>query len=118
MLDYKPHPGWPSRLHVQASVSKDYLGGLAITPDGLYTLAAAADGMLSLLDMRKAGARLSYASCSAPLLCLQTDGRYAAVGLENGQVIRLTPSSCRAPPPVLFNVSVLFAADPYRPNSN
>ena len=74
-------------------MSKDYLGGLAITPDGFYTLAAAADGMLSLLDMRKAGARLSYASCSAPLRCLQTDGRYAAVGLENGQVFfpRLPP---------------------------
>ena len=68
-------------------MSKDYLGGLAITPDGLYTLAAAADGVLSLLDMRKAGARLSYASCSAPLRCLQTDGRYAVVGLENGQVL-------------------------------
>ena len=68
-------------------MSRDYLGGLAITPDGLYTVAAAADGVLSLLDMRKAGARLSYVSCSAPLRCLQTDGRYAAVGLENGQVI-------------------------------
>lgn len=72
-------------------MSKDYLGGLAITPDGLYTLAAAADGVLSLLDMRKAGARLSYASCSAPLRCLQTDGRYAVVGLESGQVLPLQP---------------------------
>ena len=79
------HSTWRRPVHTQASVSKDYLGGLAITPDGLYTLAAAADGVLSLLDMRKAGARLSYASCSAPLRCVQTDGRYAAVGLENGQ---------------------------------
>ena len=75
-------------------MSRDYVGGLALTPDSLYTLVAAADGVLGLLDMRKAGARLSYVSCGAPLRCLQTDGRYAAVGLETGQVCFRIPVAC------------------------
>jgi hypothetical protein len=85
-----PAPRARGARPAQAHVSRDYVGGLALTPDGLYTLVAAADGVVSLLDVRKAGARLSYATCSAPLRCLQTDGRYAVVGLESGQA-RLAP---------------------------
>lgn len=39
---------------------------------------------MSLLDLRKAGARLSFASCGAPLRCLASDGALALAGGEDG----------------------------------
>lgn len=71
---------------MQVSVSQDYIGGLQLTPDGSMVVAAAADGVASLLEMRKGGARLSSAACGAPLRCAETDGRLALLGNESGRV--------------------------------
>lgn len=92
-------PGWVGwlwdhlKLHAserdmctQVSVSQDYIGGLQLTPDGGMVVVAAADGVASLLEMRKAGARLSHAACGAPLRCIDTDGSLALLGTETGQV--------------------------------
>lgn len=87
------YPERLATLDVQVSVSQDYIGGLRLTPDGLTVVAAAADGVASLLEMRKAGARLSYAACGGPLRCAETDGHLALLGNESGQV---TP--CRTLP--------------------
>ena len=67
-------------------MSQDYIGGLQLTPNGAMVVVAAADGVASLLEMRKAGARLSHAACGAPLRCADTDGRLALLGTETGQV--------------------------------
>lgn len=67
-------------------MSQDYIGGLRLTPDGNMVVAAAADGLASLLEMRKGGARLSSVACGGPLRCAQTDGHLALLGTESGQV--------------------------------
>ena len=66
-------------------MSQDYIGGLQLTPNGAMVVVAVADGVASLLEMRKAGARLSHAACGAPLRCADTDGRLALLGTETGQ---------------------------------
>ncbi|KAK9828528.1 hypothetical protein WJX72_000603 [[Myrmecia] bisecta] len=70
----------------QAAVSKDYIGGVSLTPDGDFVVVAGADGSLKMLDVRKAGSALASASCSAPLRCCQTDGRVAVAGSESGEI--------------------------------
>lgn len=77
-------------LHAQAAVSQDYIGGLALSPDGHAVLVAAADGAASLLDARKGGARLASVACGSPLRCAATDGCLALLGSEGGQVGRGT----------------------------
>ncbi len=70
----------------EQSVSLDYIGGLQLTPDGSYAMVAAADGSLSLLDVRRGGARLSCVACGPPLRCCTTDGDLALAGTEDGTV--------------------------------
>jgi hypothetical protein len=66
-------------------VSGDYIGGVALTPDGACVVAAAGDGVVSLLEARKGGATLASALCGAPLRCCCTDGSTAVVGAEDGR---------------------------------
>lgn len=66
--------------------SAEYIGGLALTPDGQQATAAAGDGHLTLLDLRKAGEKAAEVSCGSPLLCCQTDGQALAAGTQAGQV--------------------------------
>ncbi|MEW5307948.1 MAG: hypothetical protein WDW36_010315 [Sanguina aurantia] len=68
----------------QASVCDDYIGGLAVTPDGLCVVSAAADGYLSLLDVRKAGQVTARVACGCPLRSLVLDGGTALAGDESG----------------------------------
>lgn len=49
------YPERLTTLDVQVSVSQDYIGGLRLTPDGLTVVAAAADGVASLLEMDAQG---------------------------------------------------------------
>lgn len=67
--------------------SSEYIGGLVQTPDGQRAIAAAGDGHLTLLDMRKGGEKAAEVSCGSPLLCCQTDGQTVAAGSQAGQVI-------------------------------
>jgi hypothetical protein len=71
---------------VQAAVSQDYVGGLALSPDGATVLVAAADGAASLLDARRGGAALASVAVGSPLRCGATDGRLGLLGSEGGQV--------------------------------
>ena len=71
---------------LQSRVSSEYIGGLVQTPDGQQAIAAAGDGHLTLLDMRKAGEKAAEVSCGFPLLCCQTDGQAVAAGTQAGQV--------------------------------
>lgn len=71
---------------LQTRVSSEYIGGLVQTPNGQQAIAAAGDGHLTLLDMRKAGDKAAEVSCGSPLLCCQTDGQAVAVGTQAGQV--------------------------------
>lgn len=71
--------------HAQARVSQDYIGGVALSPDGRHVIAAAADGTASLLDARRGGARVSFATAGTPLRCAAMDGRLALLGAESGQ---------------------------------
>ena len=74
-------------------VSSEYIGGLALTPSEQHVVAAAGDGTVKLLDLRKAGASIAQVSCGSPLLCCQTDGQTAAAGGQDGQVrYVMTPS--------------------------
>ena len=75
-----------SSFCLQVQLSSDPISGLAMTPDEQHIFAAAEDGNLSLLDLRKAGAVVSKASCKTPLLCCQTDGQTAVAGGQNGEV--------------------------------
>ena len=79
-------------LQVQASLES--VNGLGMTPDEQHVFAAAEDGNLTLLDIRKGGTVVSKAPCSTPLLCCQADGQTAVAGGQNGQVsIRLACQS-------------------------
>ena len=75
--------------------SSEYIGGLVHTPDGQHAIAAAGDGHLTLLDMRKAGEKAAEVSCGSPLLCCQTDGQTVAAGTQAGQV-NLPYGACSA----------------------
>ena len=66
--------------------SSEYIGGVAQTRDGQQAIAAAGDGRLTLLDMRKAGEKAAEVSCGSPLLCCHTDGQQVAAGTQAGQV--------------------------------
>ena len=71
---------------LQAAVSQDYIGGLSLSMEEQTVVVAAADGIASLLDMRKSGDRISRMACGAPLRCVIGDGSVAALGKEDGQV--------------------------------
>ena len=71
---------------MQVQVSSDPISGLGMTPDEQHIFAAAEDGNLTLLDLRKAGRVVSKTSCRTPLLCCQTDGQTAVAGGQNGEV--------------------------------
>lgn len=73
-------PAWRQQL------SQDYLGGVALTPDGRHALVAAADGAMHLLDLRHAAAGpLSTGRCRQPLRCCSAlDGELAVAGDEGG----------------------------------
>lgn len=71
---------------LQTRLSSEYIGGLVQTPDRQQAIAAAGDGHLTLLDMRKAGEKAAEVSCGSPLLCCQTDGQAVAAGTQAGQV--------------------------------
>ena len=86
---------------LQASVSQDYIGGLSLSREEQTVVVAAADGMASLLDMRKSGDRVSRVACGAPLRCVIGDGSVAALGKEDGQV-----GACKAS--VLRSIVVLI----------
>ncbi len=70
----------------EQALSQDYIGGLQLTPDGNFAVVAAADGSLSLLDVRRGGLQLSCAACGPPLRCCATDGELALSGTEDGTV--------------------------------
>ena len=68
-------------------LSDDYIGGVRFLPGSSeYAVVASGDATLSVLDMRRAGARLSYVACAAPLRCLATDGTLAMAGSEQGSL--------------------------------
>ena len=68
-------------------VSSDYIGGVALPPGGARVAAACADGMLRLLDWRRAGAVLAAAPGGSPLRCCVSDGRLMLCGTESGTVL-------------------------------
>ena len=76
---------------MQAQVCSEFIGGLALSPDGQTALAARGDGNLSLLDLRKAGEQSAVMTHGSPLLCCQTDGQVAVTGSQDGKV---KPSVC------------------------
>lgn len=62
-----------------------YVGDLDLCPGGTAALAAAADGSLSLLDLRRSGeVAASVVPAGAPLRCCATDGHVAVAGDEGG----------------------------------
>lgn len=83
----RPHPLWQFQL-----VADNYIGGLEFCPGGgqagaSAAVVAAADGSLTLLDLRRAGAAAVAASvCPSglPLRCCATDGRLVLAGDEGG----------------------------------
>ena len=65
----------------------NYVGGLDLAPGGTAAVAAAADGALSLLDLRRGGELVAAVTPSGqPLRCVATDGRLALAGDEGGVV--------------------------------
>jgi WD40 repeat protein len=50
-----------------ASVASDYVGSLALTPCGRFVVAGAADGYVSVLDVRRGGTRLASVPVEAPV---------------------------------------------------
>lgn len=73
-------------MRLQASLCQDYISGLAVTPDGQYVLASSADSHLRLLDLRRPGAVLAEAACSAALQCCAANDEVAVAGADDGQV--------------------------------
>lgn len=85
-----PTPAWEQPL------SEDYISGLAFLSEPrsnssssndavpAHAVVASGDGSVALLDLRKTGARLSFASCGTPLRCLATDSTLALAGGEDG----------------------------------
>lgn len=76
----------PRRALWQRQLAPDsYIGGLDLGPSGASAVAAAADGRLSLLDLRKGGEVAAAATPSGqPLRCVATDGHLALAGDEAG----------------------------------
>jgi hypothetical protein len=63
----------------------DYIGGLELCQGAPAVVVGAADGSLSLLDLRRAGAVLAAVSPSGlPLRCVASDGALALAGDEGG----------------------------------
>lgn len=80
-LRQAPRPLWERQL------APDYVGGLALLPGRAPAgaVVAAADGRLSLLDLRKGGEVVAAAVPSGqPLRCCTTDGHTALAGDEGG----------------------------------
>eukprot|EP00798_Chlamydomonas_sp_ICE-L_P006845 gene6845-30823_t len=79
--------GWdtrrPNKPTWQTQVAQDYVGGLCLLPCGKFVAAAAADGGLSLLDLRQAGARLAHVSTPSSLRCCATDGGLVLAGSDS-----------------------------------
>lgn len=73
-------PLWRRQL-----LADNYVGALELCPGGAVLVVAAADGSLSLLDMRRSGAvAASVAPSGLPLRCCATDGVVALAGDEGG----------------------------------
>lgn len=73
-------PLWQRQL-----AQDDYVGGLELCPDGASAVVAAADGSLSLLELRQSGEVAACVSPSGmPLRCVATDGLLAVAGDEGG----------------------------------
>ncbi|KAL6753513.1 WD40-repeat-containing domain protein [Haematococcus lacustris] len=68
------------------SLAQDYVGGLGMSPCGRFVVVGAADGCLSLLDVRNSGHRLAAVYTGHPLRCCLTDGRLAVAGSEAGRL--------------------------------
>lgn len=66
----------------------DYIGGLAISSDGLHVVAAAADGFLSLLDARKSGQVVARVTCGCPLRSLVLDQDVVLAGTCPAQPVQ------------------------------
>lgn len=82
--DWRQPPRAPL-WQLQLVVDGGYVGGLARCPGGTAVVAAAADGSLSLLDLRRSGeVAASVVPSGAPLRCCATDGCLAMVGDEGG----------------------------------
>lgn len=79
----------------QAAVSRECIRGLALTPSQQHLVAAASDGCLALLDLRRGGATSASALLSVPARCCLADEGLAAAGTAVGQVRQLPPP-CRA----------------------
>ena len=80
-------PPSSSALWQQQLVEDNYVGGLELCPGGATAVAAAADGSLSLLDLRKGGAVAAAVTPSGtPLRCCATDGALALAGDEGGSL--------------------------------
>jgi hypothetical protein len=63
----------------------NYVGGLDLCPGGTAAVVAAADGALSLLELRRGGeVAASVAPSGAPLRCCAADGSLALAGDEGG----------------------------------
>lgn len=69
-------------------VAKGGITSVVATPDRSTVVAAAADGSLSLIELRKPGACLAKILCLAasPLQCCRTDGDTALASSLSGQV--------------------------------
>ncbi|PRW57088.1 beach domain-containing [Chlorella sorokiniana] len=78
-------PPRPPLWQLQLVADGGYVGGLALCPGGTAAVAAAADGSLSLLDLRRSGeVAASVVPAGAPLRCCATDGHVAVAGDEGG----------------------------------
>ncbi len=82
--DWRQPPRAPL-WQLQLVADGGYVGGLALCPSGTAAVAAAADGSLSLLDLRRSGeVAASVVPAGAPLRCCTTDGQVAMAGDEGG----------------------------------
>ena len=82
--DWRQPPRAPLWQH-QLVADGGYVGGLDLCAGGAAAVAAAADGGLSLLDLRRGGeVAATVTPAAAPLRCCTTDGRLALAGDEGG----------------------------------
>lgn len=75
-------PLWQRRL-----AQDNYVGGLDLLPSGTGAVVAAADGALSLLDLRRGGeVSAAVVPSGQPLRCCATDGCIVLAGDEGGSL--------------------------------
>jgi factor associated with neutral sphingomyelinase activation len=108
-LDFRA-PGGAAQVAWRVQLCDDYVGGVTFLPGsgGRRAVAAAADGALSLLDLRAAAPVATFLA-GTPLRCVATDGAAAVAGGEDGRLVfwdvgaaarGAPPGLARAPAPL------------------